>query len=63
MNEQDDPILLAAAEAVTDGMTVDWSGLKSKNPALAEDLSIMEAMAEVVGAYRALREGGTPSDR
>ena len=57
MKDEEDPTLLAAAEAVTDGMTVDWAGLKAKNPALAEELALMEAMAEVALAYRTLREG------
>ena len=60
MNDEDDPTLLAAAEAVTDGMPVDWTGLRTKCPTLAEDLTIMEAMAEVVMAYRALRESQAP---
>ncbi len=58
MNEQDDPTLLAAAEAVMDGMTVDWAGLKAGNPALAKELSVMERMAEVAKAHRTLLEEG-----
>lgn len=61
MNDEDDPTLLAAAEAVTDGMSVDWTNLKQKNPALVEELAIMEAMAEVALAYRRLRDEGDPS--
>jgi len=55
MNEHEDPILVAAAEAVTDGMSVDWAGLRTRNPALARQLTGMEALAEVAEAYQTLR--------
>jgi ribulose-5-phosphate 4-epimerase/fuculose-1-phosphate aldolase len=54
-------LLRAVAEAVADGLPVDWTGLKARNPSLAEALSRMEAMEEVAGAYRTLRRGAAPS--
>jgi hypothetical protein len=61
--EEEDPALAAAAEAVTDGMSVDWTGLKRRNPGLAEDLALLERIAEVAAAYRVLREGGVDGER
>jgi hypothetical protein len=56
MSDHDDTTLLSVAEAITDGMTVDWAAIKQRNPALAEDLAVMEAMADVANAYDALRK-------
>ena len=58
MTEDDDPTLLSIAEAVTDGMSVDWKELGSRNPGLLPDLEAMKEMATVAFAYRELRESG-----
>jgi hypothetical protein len=60
MSESEDPVLLAVAEAVTDGLSVDWVELESKNPSLRDDLRAMHSMADVATAYRILRD--SPSE-
>ena len=56
MNELEHPILISVAEAVTDGMQVDWNELRRRNPELREDLDAMKTMAEVVSALLTARE-------
>lgn len=55
MKEAMDPTLLSVAEALADGMTVDWEGLRHRETALAARLGWLREVAEVVTAYREIR--------
>lgn len=56
MNEVMDPTLLSVAEAMADGMPVDWDGLRHREPALAPRLGWLREVAEVATAYREIRK-------
>jgi len=47
--------LLNVAEALADGLPIDWTGLAERDPAMAGDLERLRAVADVVRAFRSLR--------
>jgi len=48
--------LLGIAEVLADGLPVDWDALGDREPALADSLARLRALADVAAAYRELRE-------
>ena len=56
MNNPTDSTLLSVAEALADGMPVDWDGLRHREPALAARLEGLREVAEVATAYREIRK-------
>jgi len=54
MKEERD--LLSIAEALADGLPVDWSGLLERDPTLAADLQRLRAVQEIAAAFRVVRE-------
>jgi len=60
MNERTNDTLLEIAEALADGAPVDWEGLERRQPALAEEVARLRALADVAAAYRELRESPEP---
>jgi hypothetical protein len=56
MNNPIDSTLLSVAEALADGMPVDWDGLRHREPALAARLGLLREVAEVATAYREIRK-------
>ena len=49
-----DPTLLSVAEAVADGLPVDWPGVATNRPELARDLGRLELIERLAEAYRAV---------
>lgn len=47
--------LLSIAEAVADGLPIDWAGLEERDPAMAADLARLRAVERVVAAFREVR--------
>jgi hypothetical protein len=60
MNDESNPTIEGIAEVLADGMPVDWDGLREREPALADRIARLKAVAEVAAAYRELREGPGP---
>ncbi len=56
MKEDPDSTLLSVAEALADGMPVDWQGLCEREPALEERVARLRSLADVAEAYRELRK-------
>lgn len=56
----DDPLLVAVANTIADGLPVDWESLMLEHPDLAEDLRQLKVLQEVQGARR---QGGTAKER
>jgi len=47
--------LLSIAEAVADGLPIDWAGLEERDPAMAADLARLRVVERVVAAFREVR--------
>jgi hypothetical protein len=47
--------LTGIAEAMADGMPVDWQGLKDQEPGIGDQIAFLRAVGEVIDAYHALR--------
>jgi len=56
MSEPREEELLRIAEALADGLPVDWSGLRAREPAAGDDLAWLRAVEEVASAFRVVRE-------
>lgn len=53
MSEQEeDPILIAVATTIADGMPVDWESLIAEHPAIAMDLKELRVLQGVEAARR-----------
>jgi len=52
-----DPTLLSVAEAVADGLPVDWPGVAANRPELARHLGRLELIERMAIAYRAVPGG------
>ena len=52
-----DPMILSVAEAVADGLPVDWPGVAANRPELAGDLGPLKMIERVAEAYRAVPDG------
>jgi len=48
--------LESVAEAVADGLPVDWEGLEVAEPELAEHLRLMKMFQALIAAHGSLRE-------
>ena len=60
MKDESNPTLQGIAEVLADGMPVDWEGLRDQEPGLADQISRLQALAEVASAYQELRESADP---
>lgn len=56
MSEPREEELLRIAEALADGLPVDWSGLRAREPAAGHELASLRAVEEVASAFRTVRE-------
>lgn len=53
MNENDEnPILIAVAETIADGLPVDWESLIREHPEIAKDLRELQVLQGVESARR-----------
>ncbi len=55
------PILESVAEAVADGLPVDWDGLHAAEPQAADQLKRLRLFQDIIAAHRAVvtpRAGG-----
>lgn len=59
MNENDGE-LMRIAEAVADGLPIDWNGLQERDPARTVDLERLRAVERVVAAFREVRGAEDP---
>lgn len=56
-------LLESVAEAVADGLLVDWDGLLTARPEAAEELKQLRLVGDIIQAWRNLpgtSEGGAP---
>ncbi len=58
MEPEMNPMLVSVAEAVADGVSVDWEGLLAAQPEAAERLGLLRLFEGIVAAHRGL--GGPP---
>lgn len=64
MEPETNPMLESVAEAVSDGLPVDWEGLHAAEPQSAEQLRLLRLFQDIITAHRAVlapREDGQPS--
>lgn len=64
MEPDTNPMLESVAEAVADGLPVDWEGLQAAEPEAAEQLRLLRLFQDIIAAHRAVlapREDGRPS--
>ena len=52
MEPEADPILLGVAEAVADGVPVDWDALLAARPEHAESLRLLQLYQRILTAHR-----------
>lgn len=55
MNDEANATLLSVAEALADGLPVDWRGLREREPELADRMERLRALADVASAFREVR--------
>jgi hypothetical protein len=48
------PMLVSVAEAVADGVPVDWEGLMAAEPEVAEHLGLLRLFEGIIAAHRDL---------
>ena len=58
MSTPEHPLLLSVAEALADGLPVDWEGLRERDPSLSRELVDLLCVEEMARAFRSLRDGG-----
>lgn len=64
MNENDEnPILIAVAETIADGLPVDWESLIHEHPEVAGDLRELRVLQGVESARRQAGRGGKAKGR
>ena len=56
MEREPNPSLESVAEAVSDGLPVDWEGLKTAAPTNTEQLNLLRLFQELIAAHAAVRE-------
>ena len=56
----EDPVLVAVAKTIADGLPVDWDSLIEEHPELAKDLRELRVLQEVQAARR---QRGTVKER
>lgn len=64
MEPETNPMLESVAEAVADGLPVDWAGLHAAEPDAAEQLKLLRLCQDILAAHRAVvapREDGQAS--
>jgi len=54
MEPETNPILVSVAEAVADGLPVDWDGLLAAQPQFAEQLKFLRLHQGIIAAHREL---------
>ena len=56
MEHDQNPSLESVAEAVADGMPVDWEGLKTAAPSKTEQLNLLRLFQDLIAAHAAIRD-------
>ena len=54
MEPEANPVMESVAEAVADGLPVDWDGLHAAEPESAEHLRLLRLCQDIIAAHRAL---------
>jgi len=54
MEPETNPVLESVAEAVADGLPVDWDGLHAAEPESAEHLKLLRLCQNIIAAHRAV---------
>ena len=52
----EDPVLVAVANTIADGLSIDWDSLIEEHPQLIDDLRELKVLQEVRAAKRSPRE-------